>query len=31
VCTRVEALADWLGGLYERVTGWALRQLPSAG
>jgi undecaprenyl-diphosphatase len=31
VCTRIEALADWVGGLYERVTGWALRQLPSTG
>ena len=31
VCRRVEALADWVGGLYELVAGWALRRLPSIG
>jgi undecaprenyl-diphosphatase len=28
---RVEALADWVAGLYERASSWALRQLPSSG
>ena len=31
VRSRVEALADWFGGLYERASGWALRRLPSTG